>query len=88
MDGMTNSMEVSLSKFQEMVKDREDCSPWGRKESYTTEQLNSNKDSTARASLVAQTVKNLPAMQETQVQSQGWEDPLEKEMATHSSSLS
>ena len=38
-----------------------------------------------RASLVAQRVKNLPAMQETQVQSLGWEDPLEKEMATHSS---
>ena len=34
---------------------------------------------------VAQTVKNLPAMQETQVQIPGWEDPLEKEMATHSS---
>ena len=34
-------------------------------------------------SLVAQLVKNLPAMQETQVQSLGWEDPLEKEMATH-----
>ena len=39
-------------------------------------------------SLVAQTVKCLPAMQETQVQSLGWEDPLEKEMATHSSTLS
>ena len=39
------------------------------------------------ASLVAQTVKNLPAMQETQVQSLDWEDPLEKEMATHSSVL-
>ena len=36
---------------------------------------------------MAQTVKCLPAMQETQVQSLGWEDPLEKEMATHSSSL-
>ena len=32
-------------------------------------------------------VKNLPAMQETQVQSLDWEDPLEKEMATHSSIL-
>ena len=32
-------------------------------------------------------VKNLPAKQETQVQSLGWEDPLEKEMATHSSIL-
>ena len=37
--------------------------------------------------LVAQTVKNLPAMQETQVRSLSWEDPLEKEMATHSSIL-
>ena len=37
------------------------------------------------AFLVAQTVKNLPAMQETRVQSLGGEDPLEKGMATHSS---
>ena len=37
--------------------------------------------------MVAQMVKNVPAMQETQVQSLGWEDPLEKEMATHSSIL-
>ena len=36
------------------------------------------------ASLVAQIVKNLPAMQETRVQYLGQEDPLEKEMATHS----
>ena len=39
------------------------------------------------ASLVAQPVKKLPAMQETQVQSLGQEDPLEKGMATHSSIL-
>ena len=39
------------------------------------------------ASLLGQTVKNLPLMQETQVQSRGREDPLEKEMATHSSIL-
>ena len=39
------------------------------------------------ASLVAQRVKHLPAIQETQVQSLGPEDPLEKEMATHSSFL-
>ena len=38
-----------------------------------------------KASLVAWMVKNLPAMQETQVQSLGQENPLEKEMATHSS---
>ena len=37
--------------------------------------------------MVAQMVKNLPAMQEPQVQSLGWEDPLEKEMAIHSSIL-
>ena len=34
---------------------------------------------------MAQTVKPLPTVQETQVRSLGWEDPLEKEMATHSS---
>ena len=39
------------------------------------------------ASLVAQGLKHLSAMQETQVRSLGWEDPLEKEMATHSSIL-
>ena len=40
-----------------------------------------------RSSLVAQVVESMPAMQETQVQSLGREDPLEKEMATHSSIL-
>ena len=40
-----------------------------------------------RASLVAQVVKNLPAMQETRVRSLGQEDPLEEEMASHSSIL-
>ena len=39
------------------------------------------------ASLVAQLVKSLSAMQETRVRFLGWEDPLEKEMATHSSIL-
>ena len=39
------------------------------------------------AFLVAQTVNRLPAMRETQVRSLGWEDPLEKEMATHYSTL-
>ena len=41
----------------------------------------------SRHSLVAQIVKNLPAMQETQVQSLGQKDPLEKDTATHSSIL-
>ena len=40
-----------------------------------------------RASLVAQTVKRLPAMRETRVRFLGWEDPLEKEMAIHSSTV-
>ena len=40
-----------------------------------------------RISLVAEMVKRLPTMQETQVQSLGREDPLEKEMATHSSTV-
>ena len=39
------------------------------------------------ASLVAQRLKRLPPMRETQVRSLGWEDPLEKEMAIHSSIL-
>ena len=40
-----------------------------------------------RTSLIAQLVKDLPAMQETWVRSLSWEDPLEKEMATHSNIL-
>ena len=39
------------------------------------------------ASLVAQTVKHLSTMRETWAQSLGWEDPLEKEMSTHSSTI-
>ena len=42
---------------------------------------------TMLTSLVAQTVKRLSTMRETQVRSLGWEDPLEKEMAIHSSTL-
>ena len=40
-----------------------------------------------RASLVAQSVKNLPSVQDTQVRSLGWKDPPEKETVTHSSIL-
>ena len=43
--------------------------------------------SLTKLALMAQTVKNLPAMQETRVQSLGWEDPLEKGMASYSSIL-
>ena len=67
-------------------------SPQGRKESDTIEQLHFHFhfhtynfiDHNFWASLVAQMVKNLPAIQETWVRSLGWEDPLEKEMATYS----
>ena len=41
----------------------------------------------SQASLVAQSIKNLPAVQETGVRPLGWEDPLEKEMAKHSNNL-
>ena len=44
-------------------------------------------EATSRGSWVAQMVKNLPAKRETWVRSLGWEDPLEKGMATHSSIL-
>ena len=47
----------------------------------------SNKHLKLQASLVAQMVKNLPEMHETQIRSLGQEDSLEKEMATHSSIL-
>ena len=49
--------------------------------------LTADKCSLSWASLVAQIVKNLPAMQETWVQFLGWEYSLEKEMATHSNIL-
>ena len=47
--------------------------------------MNKNFYALIRASLIAQLVKNLPAMQETWDRSLGWEDPLEKGKATHSS---
>ena len=46
-----------------------------------------NFESLKTASLVAQRLKRLPVMRETWVRSLGWEDPLEKEMETHSSIL-
>ena len=70
-------------------------SPWGHKESDMTEWLAISIIIHMlfillylfRTSLVAQMIKNLPAMRETQVRSLGWEDPLEDGMATHSSIL-
>ena len=53
----------------------------------STHQIPSPFLSFPQASLVAQLVKNLPAMRETWVRSLGWEDPLEKRKATHSNIL-
>ena len=61
-------------------------SPYSHKESDRTEQLHFHFQS-VWTSLVAQLVKNPPAMRETWVQSLAWEDPLEKGKATHSSIL-
>ena len=57
---------------------------WGRRE---LDKMIAQLNTFTWASLVAQTVKYLPAMRETWVRSLGQEDPLEKEMATHSSTL-
>ena len=43
MDGITNAMDMNLGKLQEMVRDREACTPWARKELDTTGRLNNNK---------------------------------------------
>ena len=107
LDGITDSMYMSLSKLREIVKDRK---AWctavhGVAKSCTWQSLNSGDPSLilgsgrlagegisyplqySWASLVAQLVKNLPAMQETWVQSLGWKDPLQNGKATHSSIL-
>ena len=73
-----------------MLCDPVDCSPPGS----SVHRDSSSKNTGVLAYLrstgwlpVAQTVKNLPAVQETQLWSLGWEDPLEKGMATHSTIL-
>ena len=95
LDDITDSVDMSLSQLQEIVKDREAqyAAVHGVSESDTTEWLkNSNGNGynmplITRAALVAQTGKNLPAVQKTWVPSLNQEAPLEKGMATHSSIL-
>ena len=76
LDGIISVMDMSLSRLQELVMDREAWRAAVREELNWTECLGS------WASLVPQLVKNLPAIQETWGRSLGWEDPLEKGMAT------
>ena len=89
-------MNMSLSKVRELVMDRE---PWRaavhavtKSQTRLTELVPSPENSTKHerglwASLVVQLVKNLPAVQETWFRSLGWEYPLKKGKATHSSIL-
>ena len=63
------------------------CSSWGCKELDMTKWLTHRYIIDLMGSHGGSAVKSLPAMQETWVQSLGWEDPLEKKMATHSSIL-
>ena len=92
LDGITDWMDMSLSELQELVMDREawraaihGVAKSGKRLSDWTE-LNW-RINYVTASLVAQMVKSLPAMQETWVQFLGQEDPLDKGMAIYSSVL-
>ena len=87
--GHGNSLQYSYLENPPWTEEPGWLQSVGGKESDTTEQLAPNfplgSSTLFWASLVAQLIKNPPAMQETWVQSLGWEDPLENGKATHSS---
>ena len=112
LDGITNSMDICLSKFRKLMMDKEASravvngvtksqkwlSNWTELNSWIFQKQPHMPNSgyffwfpipwtSWWASLVTQRVKNLPAMQETQVWLLGQEYPLEEEMGTHSSIL-
>ena len=84
LDSITNSAAVSLST----PTDSEAREAWGPAVHGVAKNWTQLSNWVlSEASLVAQRLKRLPPMRKTQVWSLGWEDPLEKEMATHSSIL-
>ena len=79
---MTHEQHENINKVKEVIKGTK-----YRAEILELKRIITEIKMTLEASLVAQMVKRLSAMQETRVQPLGWEDPLEKEMAAHSSIL-
>ena len=87
LDGITDSMDMSLSKAWEMVKDREAYCAAAHGVAKGQTQLNNNNNFYVSSFPGGLVVKNLPANAEDVGLILDWEDSLEKEMATHSSIL-